>query len=76
MNFLLNKPFFLAFLMSERNNSTLSRKIINTSSRASHLAFGVFSAAIALPLVTFAVLFSVFLSEEKWEEFWDEFLEA
>ena len=62
--------------MSENNDKSLSKKTVNPPSRIYRLVLGVCSAAIALPLVSLAILLSVFLSQEKWEEFWDKFLEA
>ena len=67
MNYLLAKSHLISSLPSHSNN---------ISSRFFHLLLGICSAAIALPFVTSAIVFSVFLPQEKWEEFWDKFLEA
>ena len=75
MIFLLRKPHDLSS-MSAKSNMSLLEKIVNTPYKIWHFLVGVCSAAIALPLVTLAIMLSVFLPQEKWEEFWDKFLES
>ncbi|MCC0177053.1 hypothetical protein I4641_08695 [Waterburya agarophytonicola K14] len=53
----------------------LDNKVISASGRTFDLVLGVFTAAIAFPLVSLTIVLSVFFSDDRWEEFWDKFLE-
>lgn len=70
MNYLL----ISSRLVPSSKNTKVAQKQVKTSPKIVNLLLGICSAAIALPLITGAVLFSVFLPDGKWEEFWDSFL--
>ena len=61
-------------LVSSSENTKAAKKQVGTSSKIVNLLLGICGTAIALPLITGAVLLSMFLPQGKWEEFWDSFL--
>ena len=69
--------FYLSsFIPSNSNFAADKQERVSTKRSISNVLLGVVSAAIAFPLVAFAIALSVFLPQEKWEEFWDKFLEV
>ena len=70
MNYLL----ISSHLVSSSANTKLAEKKVKTYPKIFKLLLGIGSAAIALPLITGAVLLGAFLPDGKWQEFWDSFL--
>ena len=76
MTSLIKKQTSLSSLIQNKDGATLfDNKTIYTSGRTFDLVLGVFTAAIAFPLISLTIVLSVFFSDATWEEFWDKFLE-